>query len=1203
MPHNPHADFTPTLKGYSGQEPFRFWCQLALPLTYDDSLSYYELLNKVVNYLNHTIEDVSNMESNVGELHEAYVQLQNYVNDYFDNIDIEAELKNVLDKMALDGSLDALIDPLIANHVQNEVSDWLDENVNPVGSAVIVDSSLSISGAAADAKVTGDAVNNINTNLTNAIDALAPEFDASNAYAVGDYVIHNGKRFLCKKAKDAGDEWDYNVNWTYAEVYNREKLYDNLLLSDLLLEQGTFDTATGAEINNRYDRVRTVDYIYGNTTINLLDQKYCIKFIFYYNADTKIFDSYDGTSARTKNIGKPGCVARVVFANALDGNASIKPEELKRSIAMEKAIEEANGRIDNTNNIIAQEEFDASKSYAVGDYVLYNNNRFICTKAKNAGEAWDYNANWSYAEIYKREKLYDNLLISDLLLEQGTFNTSTGNESNNPNRVRTVDYIYGDTTINLLDKKYCIKLICYYNADTKIFDSYDDTSVRTKNIGKPGCVARVVFANALDGNAPIKPEELKRSIAIEKAIEEIKENISTTNDRIDTTNANLSTTNTNLSDAKNVMAAEYSNSNAYSVGDYVMRNGKRYICKRAKAAGDAWDLNINWYAADIDDREQLYDNLLISDLLLEQGTINTNGTYLDNNNRVRTSDYIFGKTKIVMTNSSYVVYAICYYNADTKEFIEYVSNNNSRIANIGRDNCVAKIVFANAVGTTPVKPEELKRSIAVENAIKQINDKYDNEIDKLNSPKIVSGNTLGTILFQFTMKKGHHYIFTNKSDGSMTINLFARVTSDGENIETIKRGLRTGSYFRYRPTDNFSFVYGFANDAYKLEIYEEETTLGKVLNNFNNAPVTSFDTDYTMYDYSNDIGDIVFYDEDNHHMMEQVYAKFDALALSYPDYITKVDIAEELNMQYPVYANGVSGSEIYADTPAYKTYMYKLVDASDYNEPAQLNTNIWANRNCPKKKLLLIAGTHGNEVYSVVNSYVFALNLAKNFLVNPNFFKLRTLFDVYIIPCLNGYGIYHRTRANANKVNINRNYPIIGWEEAGIDTIDDPALNVYTGPSPASEFETQLMVNVCNYIKPDVFIDHHNYGGESKTQFYMETANTYLSKTLYKSLIECAIAFKKEYPNNFGTQYSLPQSNDGSAPGWTSMWNVPKSMTWFEEQGIEPSAVVEMSAKINYQNGAYNPVQNSAVKDVFAVGEYTFRNVVMRMAEYLMNRS
>lgn len=37
----------------------RFWCQKVLPLVYDDSLSYYELLNKVVGHLNKHTEDIN----------------------------------------------------------------------------------------------------------------------------------------------------------------------------------------------------------------------------------------------------------------------------------------------------------------------------------------------------------------------------------------------------------------------------------------------------------------------------------------------------------------------------------------------------------------------------------------------------------------------------------------------------------------------------------------------------------------------------------------------------------------------------------------------------------------------------------------------------------------------------------------------------------------------------------------------------------------------------------------------------------------------------------------------------------------------------------------------------------------------------------------------------------------------------------------
>jgi hypothetical protein len=36
---------------------FKFWCQKVLPLVYDDSLSYYEVLCKIKNSLNELIQN------------------------------------------------------------------------------------------------------------------------------------------------------------------------------------------------------------------------------------------------------------------------------------------------------------------------------------------------------------------------------------------------------------------------------------------------------------------------------------------------------------------------------------------------------------------------------------------------------------------------------------------------------------------------------------------------------------------------------------------------------------------------------------------------------------------------------------------------------------------------------------------------------------------------------------------------------------------------------------------------------------------------------------------------------------------------------------------------------------------------------------------------------------------------------------------
>lgn len=115
-PNDP-ADFTPTREPQIPLQPFRYWCQKVLPLVYDDSLSYYELLCKVIDYLNKTMEDVTNLNTDMSSLYNAYDELQSYVNNYFSTLDVQKEIDNKLDEMASDGTLYNIIkqytDPII----------------------------------------------------------------------------------------------------------------------------------------------------------------------------------------------------------------------------------------------------------------------------------------------------------------------------------------------------------------------------------------------------------------------------------------------------------------------------------------------------------------------------------------------------------------------------------------------------------------------------------------------------------------------------------------------------------------------------------------------------------------------------------------------------------------------------------------------------------------------------------------------------------------------------------------------------------------------------------------------------------------------------------------------------------------------------------------------------------------------------------
>lgn len=60
-------------------KPFRFWCQKVLPLVYDDSLSYYELLCKVVCKLNELAENQNNLSDEIKQVAKDLEDFKNQV--------------------------------------------------------------------------------------------------------------------------------------------------------------------------------------------------------------------------------------------------------------------------------------------------------------------------------------------------------------------------------------------------------------------------------------------------------------------------------------------------------------------------------------------------------------------------------------------------------------------------------------------------------------------------------------------------------------------------------------------------------------------------------------------------------------------------------------------------------------------------------------------------------------------------------------------------------------------------------------------------------------------------------------------------------------------------------------------------------------------------------------------------------------------
>ena len=131
----------------------------------------------------------------------------------------------------------------------------------------------------------------------------------------------------------------------------------------------------------------------------------------------------------------------------------------------------------------------------------------------------------------------------------------------------------------------------------------------------------------------------------------------------------------------------------------------------------------------------------------------------------------------------------------------------------------------------------------------------------------------------------------------------------------------------------------------------------------------------------------------------------------------------------------------------------------------QDNNVVLLGLNNTKNQTLVIGVVHGDEPQGedLINKYLTE-HLKEN---------------VLFIPALNPDGKQLKTRTNSNKVDLNRNFPTKNWELTQKD-------NYFGGEKPASEKETQFLINVIEKYQPKSIITLHtpykivNYDGPAK---------------------------------------------------------------------------------------------------------------------------
>lgn len=171
------ANFTPDQKGYKTYKSFgtfRLFVLENFPFIAEDfdALTYYQMLCKIVGFLQDVITNNESLQYNQTELLDAFNELQDYVNTYFNSLDIQTEINNKLDQMAQDGTLAKIINQNIFNELNSQISilNSVVKNVKSFGAV-------------------GDGVTDDTMAIVSALNSL--NNGESLYFPAGDYIVYN----------------------------------------------------------------------------------------------------------------------------------------------------------------------------------------------------------------------------------------------------------------------------------------------------------------------------------------------------------------------------------------------------------------------------------------------------------------------------------------------------------------------------------------------------------------------------------------------------------------------------------------------------------------------------------------------------------------------------------------------------------------------------------------------------------------------------------------------------------------------------------------------------------------------------------------------------------------------------------------------------------------------------------------------------
>ncbi|MEN3045493.1 MAG: M14 family zinc carboxypeptidase [Candidatus Hydrothermales bacterium] len=205
----------------------------------------------------------------------------------------------------------------------------------------------------------------------------------------------------------------------------------------------------------------------------------------------------------------------------------------------------------------------------------------------------------------------------------------------------------------------------------------------------------------------------------------------------------------------------------------------------------------------------------------------------------------------------------------------------------------------------------------------------------------------------------------------------------------------------------------------------------------------------------------------------------------------------------------------------------------------KISDNPSQNENEP---VVLLTGVHhAREPISCSIVLEFAKYLLTRYGTDPDATWLLNNRELWIVPVVNpdGYvynessssGMWRKNRRNNGDgsfgVDLNRNYGYM-WGYDNYGSSGTPSSEIYRGPSPFSEPETQAIRALCNQVKPVIALNYHSYS--NLLLYPWDYADIYTpDNNLYRAMSE-EMTIKNGY--EYGTGWELLYNANGTSDDW-----------------------------------------------------------------------